>query len=83
MSDAQVTSNRPAGVFSVALRMWRTRVGLGITVAVALLAFFGRYIAPYGENEGIGVAFKPASETRKPSLFGSGELGRDVWTRFL
>lgn len=83
MSDAQVTTNRPAGVVKVALRMWRTRIGLGITIAVTLVAFFGRYFAPYGENEGIGVAFKPASETREPSLFGSGELGRDVWTRFL
>lgn len=83
MSDAELKSNRPAGVVAVALRMWRTRVGLGITLAVAIVAFFGRYIAPYGENEGIGVAMKPASMARKPSLFGTGELGRDVWTRFL
>jgi len=26
---------------------------------------------------------KPASELEKDSLFGSGELGRDIWTRFL
>lgn len=83
MSDAQVKINRPAGVVRVAMRMWRTRVGIGITIAVALVAFFGRYVAPYGENEGIGVAMKPASQARKPSLFGTGELGRDVWTRFL
>jgi peptide/nickel transport system permease protein len=73
----------PAGVIRVALRLWRTRIGLVITLALMVLAFFGRYFAPYGENEGIGVAMKPASELKKPSLFGSGELGRDIWTRFL
>jgi peptide/nickel transport system permease protein len=74
---------RPAGLVRVALRMWRTRVGLAITAALVLLAFFGRYFAPYGENEGIGVALQPASALDQPSLFGSGELGRDIWTRFL
>ena len=74
---------KPLGVFRIALRMWRTRIGLGITAALCLLAFFGRYFAPYGENEGIGVAMKPANELKKDSLFGSGELGRDIWTRFL
>ena len=73
----------PAGIIRVALRMWRTRIGAGITLALVIVAFFGRYIAPYGENEGIGVAMKPASALSKPSRFGSGELGRDVWTRFL
>ncbi|MFM8310684.1 MAG: ABC transporter permease [Ilumatobacteraceae bacterium] len=86
MSDsaaAAATSHRPPGVVRVAARMRRTQIGIGITIAVALVAFFGRYVAPYGENEGIGVAMKPASKLRVPSLFGSGELGRDVWTRFL
>jgi peptide/nickel transport system permease protein len=73
----------PAGVIRVALRMWRTRIGLAITTAMVALAFFGRYFAPYGENEGIGVAMKPASQVSKPSLFGSGALGRDIWSRFL
>ena len=64
--------------------MWRTRIGLIITTILVLIAFFGRYFAPYGENEGIGVAMKPARRARRmPSLFGSGELGRDIWTRFL
>ncbi|MFZ9629337.1 MAG: ABC transporter permease [Ilumatobacteraceae bacterium] len=76
-------ANRPASVVRVALRMRRTQVGLVITAVIAIVAFFGRYIAPYGENEGIGVAMKPASALKKDSLFGSGELGRDIWTRFL
>jgi peptide/nickel transport system permease protein len=63
--------------------MWRTRTGLIITTILVFIAFFGRYFAPYGENEGIGVAMKPASQLEQDSLFGSGELGRDIWTRFL
>jgi peptide/nickel transport system permease protein len=80
---ATVASGKPPGIVTVAMRMWRTRIGMIITLALVALAFFGRYFAPYGENEGIGVAMKPASELKKDSLFGSGELGRDIWTRFL
>ncbi len=74
---------KPPGIFRVATRMWRTRIGLIITTILVFIAFFGRYFAPYGENEGIGVAMKPASQLKQDSLFGSGELGRDIWTRFL
>jgi peptide/nickel transport system permease protein len=65
------------------MRMWRTRIGLIITLALVLIAFFGRHVAPYGEKEGIGVAMKPAEELDVPSRFGTGELGLDIWTRFL
>jgi peptide/nickel transport system permease protein len=74
---------RPPGVVRVAMRMWRTRVGVIVTAALVLLAFCGRYFAPYGETEGIGVSMKPAGELQRSSLFGSGELGYDIWTRFL
>jgi peptide/nickel transport system permease protein len=74
---------KPPGIIRVSLGMWRTRVGLIITMMLLFIAFFGRYFAPYGENEGIGVAMKPASELEQDSLFGSGKLGRDIWTRFL
>ena len=78
-------SFRPPGVVRVAIRMWRTRIGLIITAALVFLAFCGRYFAPYEENHGIGVAMQPAGSPKihEPSLFGSGELGRDIWTRFL
>ena len=46
---------------------WRTRVGLIITTIPVFIAFFGRYFELYGENEGIGVAMKPASELEKDS----------------
>ncbi len=78
-------SFKPPGVMRVAVRMWRTRIGLIITAALVCLAFFGRYFAPYGENQGIGVAMQPSDSPKihETSLFGSGELGRDIWTRFL
>jgi len=44
---------------------------------------FGRYLAPYGEREAVGLPFKPRGETRKPTWFGSANVGHDVWTRFL
>jgi peptide/nickel transport system permease protein len=82
-ASASTVAAKPPGMMRVALGMWRTRVGLIITAMLVFVAFFGRYFAPYGENEGIGVAMKPASQLDKSSLFGSGELGRDIWTRFL
>ncbi|MFM2071343.1 MAG: hypothetical protein RLZZ623_1606 [Actinomycetota bacterium] len=80
---ASIKPQRPPGLISVAMRMWRTRIGMIITLVLVLIAFFGRYFAPYGENEGIGVAMKPADQLKQPSLFGTGKLGRDIWTRFL
>ncbi|MEQ1873893.1 MAG: ABC transporter permease [Ilumatobacteraceae bacterium] len=76
---------RPPGVMRVALRMWRTRFGLLLTTALVCFAFFGRYFAPYDEDQFIGVAMQAADsdQLREPSLFGSGKLGFDIWTRFL
>jgi peptide/nickel transport system permease protein len=83
VADDEVVARKPPGVIKVALKMWRTRFGLLIVAALAIVALFGRYIAPYGEAEGVGLPFKPSGETRKDTLFGSANLGHDVWTRFL
>jgi peptide/nickel transport system permease protein len=77
------SSTRPPGVVRIALRMWRTRIGLLIGLSLCVVALFGRYIAPYGEQKGIGLPFKVAGKTRLHSLLGSGNLGYDIWTRFL
>jgi peptide/nickel transport system permease protein len=79
----EVESNRPPGVWRVAFRMWRTRIGLLIVALLCAVALFGRYIAPYGETEAVGLPFKPSGATRKDTLFGSAAVGHDVWTRFL
>ena len=82
-ADIEPVAKKPPGVIRVALRMWRTRVGLFIVAALAIIALFGRYIAPYGEAEAVGLPFKPSGKTRKDTLFGSANVGHDVWTRFL
>ena len=74
---------KPPGVLKVAFRLWRTRSGALIALALSIVAIFGRYFAPYGEQKGIAKAFQPAAKTRLPSKFGSAKVGHDVWTRFL
>jgi peptide/nickel transport system permease protein len=74
---------KPAGVVRLAMRMWRTRIGLVIVVFLVAVALFGRYLAPYTENKGVGNPYKPSDKTRLDTLFGSGYKGQDVWTRFL
>jgi peptide/nickel transport system permease protein len=76
-------AERPPGILRVALDLWRTRVGLLIVATLVVIAFAGRLIAPYGEQQGIGLPFAPPGKTRKPTLFGSAKVGHDVWTRFL
>ena len=76
-------AKRPPGILRVGFRLWRTRAGVLIVTALVVIALFGHLIAPYGEQEGIGLPFKPAGKTRKHTIFGSAELGHDVWTRFL
>ncbi|MEY2400733.1 MAG: peptide/nickel transport system permease protein [Ilumatobacteraceae bacterium] len=80
---SEMESGRPPGVWRVALRMWRTRIGLLIVALLCALAMFGRYVAPYGEAEAVGLPFKPSGATRKDTLLGSANVGHDVLTRFL
>jgi peptide/nickel transport system permease protein len=82
-ADAEIVPRKPPGTIKVALRMWRTRVGLIIVALLCVIALFGRYIAPYGEADAVGLPFKPAGKTRKHTIFGSADVGHDVWTRFL
>lgn len=81
--DVELAEKKPPGVIRVAVRMWRTRVGLLIVAVLCILALFGRYIAPYGEREAVGLPFKASGKTRKDAMFGSANVGHDVWTRFL
>ncbi len=76
-------ADRPPGILRVALNLWRTRFGLVIVTTLVVIAFAGRLIAPYGEQQGIGLPFVSSGKTRKPTLFGSAKVGHDVWTRFL
>jgi peptide/nickel transport system permease protein len=81
--DVELAEKKPPGVIRVAVRMWRTRVGLLIMAVLCAVALFGRLVAPYGEREAVGLPFKASGKTRKHTLFGSANVGHDVWTRFL
>ena len=58
-TSAVATVAKPPGVLKVAFRLWRTRCGAIIALALTIVAIFGRYVAPYGEQKGISKAFGP------------------------
>jgi peptide/nickel transport system permease protein len=69
-------------LFSTAWAQHRTKMGLGITLLIVGVAFIGPFVAPYEPDEGVEGAFPfapPSSET----WFGTDDLGRDVFSRFL
>lgn len=71
---------RPPSVLRSAWQLRRTRIGAAIVLVLVLIAMFGRYFAPYGEREPLGV---PNQGVVPGTIFGTGKLGLDVWTRFL
>lgn len=73
---------KPPGVFRVALRMWRTRIGLVMLFALVAFAVIGPHIAPFGEQEYVKRA-KPNQRDVEGLLFGTDRLGYDVWSRTL
>jgi peptide/nickel transport system permease protein len=75
-----VQSKRPAGVIMGALRLGRTRIGLGLVIFVAGLALLGPLFAPHGPADFIGL---PNKLPFGSALFGTDHLGQDVWSRFL
>jgi peptide/nickel transport system permease protein len=68
------------GLARAALRLWRTRIGLLLTLVLAIPAIFGPALAPHGPNDFVGAPFQSAGGE---ALFGTDQLGQDVWSRFL
>lgn len=81
-TDAVGPAPRPPSMLRQALRLHRTRIGLGIMVALAVVAVFGRYVAPYGQTEVVGDGL-PNARNAAGTWFGSDYFGSDVWSRFL
>jgi peptide/nickel transport system permease protein len=76
-----VLQRRPwLGILRDALRIGRTRVGLGIVTVVVAVAVFGPLVAPHSPTEFVGV---PNSGPSSDAVFGADALGRDVLSRFL
>lgn len=71
---------RAAGVLRTALRLPRSKVGLGLAALVLLVAMAGPWIAPHSATEFVDTPF---SDPAAGSWFGTDNLGRDVLTRFL
>lgn len=77
-----VSVRAPAGaLFRVALRLWRTRIGVTLVLLLVFLAAVGPVFARYGPTEFVGVA--PNSPPSSKALFGTDHIGQDVWSRFL
>jgi peptide/nickel transport system permease protein len=72
--------SRPAGILTRAGALWRTRIGIGLVLVVALLALFGPTVAPHGPADFVGL---PNSGPTTIAPFGTDYLGQDVWSRFL
>ncbi|MDQ3307386.1 MAG: ABC transporter permease subunit, partial [Actinomycetota bacterium] len=75
-----LTPARPSSLARRALRLWRTRIGLGLVGVLVLLAIFGPYLAPHGASDFIGTPNSPPDGT---ALLGTDYLGQDVLSRFL
>jgi peptide/nickel transport system permease protein len=62
------------------LRTTTGKVGALLFLAALFMALFGRYIAPYGPNDTLGI---PGAAAGHGYLFGLDFTGRDVWSRML
>jgi len=69
-----------AGTMLRALGFGRTKVGLGLVVALVLLALLGPFLAPHSTTEFVG---SPYASPSGDALVGTDNLGRDVLSRFL
>jgi peptide/nickel transport system permease protein len=76
-----VLQRRPwLGILRDALRIGRTRVGLGIVTVVVAVAVFGPLVAPHSPTEFVAA---PNTGPSSDAIFGADALGRDVLSRFL
>jgi peptide/nickel transport system permease protein len=71
---------RPGGVFRRAMRLWRTRIGVAITLLLIAIAIFGPALAPHSPSQFVGTPFQAAGGHLP---LGADQLGQDVWSRFL
>lgn len=65
----------------VALRMWRTKIGVALTLIVVAAAVFGPWVTPHDPGEFVAPPYATAGSNGL--LFGSDNLGQDVFSRFL
>jgi peptide/nickel transport system permease protein len=71
---------RASSLLRRSLRLWRTRIGVMLVAALALLAIIGPYVAPYGPSTPVGA---PNSLPGGKATLGTDYLGQDVLSRLL
>lgn len=80
---AEVAATTPRGTSRALARFLaskQVRWGIGLVVVTALLAVFGRLLAPYEPTDPITTPYAPPGNGL---LLGSDQLGRDVFSRVL
>jgi peptide/nickel transport system permease protein len=78
---AAVLQRRPwLGILRNALRLTRTRIGVGIVALIVAIAVIGPLLAPHSPTEFVA---PPNSGPSGTAVFGADALGRDVFSRFL
>jgi peptide/nickel transport system permease protein len=77
---SQLRQRQWLATLAVALKLTRTRIGLGIVTVIVLIAILGPVLAPHSPTAFVGL---PNSGPSSHALFGTDQLGRDVWSRFL
>ena len=71
---------RPASLLRRALRLGRTRIGVGLVLVLVLIALVGPHVAPHTASDFVG---PPNTGPGDGQPLGTDYLGQDVWSRFL
>lgn len=81
--DLETQPGRPWRLLvSTAWSQHRTKIGVAITLLIAGIAFIGPFVAPYEPDQGVENAL-PYAPPSRDTWFGTDDLGRDVFSRFL
>jgi peptide/nickel transport system permease protein len=80
ITDASAPRSLRFAVARDALRFWRTRIGLAVTLVVVAVAVFGPLAAPHSPTAFLA---PPYARPSAALPFGTDELGRDVLSRVL
>jgi peptide/nickel transport system permease protein len=80
VGDASAPPSLRFAVAREALGLWRTRVGLAVTLAVVAVALFGPLVAPHSPTQFVAA---PYSQPSAGLPLGADGLGRDALSRVL
>lgn len=79
-AELTTTDTAPRSRVQEALGLRRTQIGLGLVIAIILIAVFGPLVAPHSPTE---IVSRPYTDSSSAFPLGTDYLGRDVLTRVL